>query len=231
MNLSPYVDLVQRGLTTAAELADDHTRHVAERLGSAIEPATRMALLRALSDAAAQISAELAPASVGLRMEGADPEFVVSVPPEATDPERLTPPPEPPSTDEDEDLAEEPLARVSLRLPASLKAKVDELAEADGISANAWLIRAVGDAIADRRRGAWPPPPPPFGGGVFGPHGPFGPNGVFSPRGWFAGGGTGPQPHHEGRSRDSRRDDRDADRTQERGGRRAGPGGVQGWAR
>lgn len=225
MNLSSYVDLVRGGLATAAELADDHTRQVAERLGSALEPATRLALLRALSDATAQISADLAPASVGLRMEGADPEFVVSVPTETADPERLTPPRQPPATDEDAELTDEPLARISLRLPASLKSRVDELADADGISVNAWLIRVVGDAIADRRRGDWPPapPPPPFGGGVFGLHGPFGPHGVFGPGGLF---GAGPAGGWEGSDRGSRRRESRRERAERRPG-----GGVQGWAR
>ena len=58
---------------TAAALADDHTRHVAERLGSAIESSTRLALIQALSDAASTISAELAPSSVELRMAGSGP--------------------------------------------------------------------------------------------------------------------------------------------------------------
>ena len=77
MELSPYVDTVRAGVTNAAALADDHTRQVAERLGSAIESSTRLALIQALSDAASTISAELAPSSVELRMAGENPEFAV----------------------------------------------------------------------------------------------------------------------------------------------------------
>ncbi len=86
------------------------------------------------------------------------------------------------------DLEDEPISRVSLRLPQSVKTKVDEMAGADGISTNAWLIRAVMDALAERpgSRG-WPQPPrtPPF----FGPEGPFGPHGVFGQHGPFGSGG------------------------------------------
>jgi hypothetical protein len=102
-------------------------------------------------------------------------------------------------------------------LPSSIKAKVDELADAEGISTNAWLMRAVANALDHRRRtaGAAPTPPVPplpfFGGGPFGPHGVFGPSGVFGPGGPFAG-----------------REDRHAGRDRDRAGR---TGNVQGWVR
>ena len=32
--------------------------------------------------------------------------------------------------------------RITLRLPQSMKAQVDEFAAADGLSTNAWLVRA-----------------------------------------------------------------------------------------
>ena len=42
------------------------------------------------------------------------------------------------------------MARITLRLPQSVKTRVDEMASSEGISTNAWLIRAVMDALADR---------------------------------------------------------------------------------
>ena len=76
---------------------------------------------------------------------------------------------------------DEPVARISLRLPASVKARVDELADERGISTNAWLVRAITNAIETPRAGRQPPtrPRPPDFGGIFGPNGPFGPHGVF----------------------------------------------------
>jgi hypothetical protein len=216
MELSPYLETVRHGVTQAAALADDATQQVAQRLGTAIESSTRLALIQALSDAAGTISAELAPASVEVRMSGQNPEFVVSVPAGSAEPTMLMPPDEQPPTEEPE-LDEEPLARISLRLPHSVKTRVDEMADKDGISTNAWLIRAVMDALAERRRGEIPRPPEPpgpLGGGVFGSNGPFGANGIFGSGGPFA----------SGRSDRPRTQDRPRDRGDS-------SGGVQGWVR
>ncbi len=204
MDLSPYLDTVREGVTTAAALGDDATRRTAERLGGAVEASTRLALIRALADAAAQISAETAPTSVELRMSGPDPELVVVIPAPSPEPTLLLPDgparPDDPSADDplvepaetDED---EPVARISLRLPASVKSRVDEKADRDGISTNAWLLRAVMDAL-DERPAAPPPPPaplaPPTESGPFGPYGVFGPNGPFGAGGFFGGRGRRP---------------------------------------
>ncbi len=235
MDLSPYLESVRVGVANASALADEHTQHVAERLGTAIEASTRLALLQALSDATGTISAELAPSSVELRIVGQDPEFVVSVQAAESEPTLLLPTPEPgdessesPSIEADD----EPVARITLRLPHSVKARVDEMASSEGISTNAWLIRAVMDALVDRSgsQREWPQPPrppmppappispappmPPAPNVVFGFGGPLGPQGDFGPPGPF-GSGEGP-----------------GDRTRKTGreGRRT-RGSVQGWVR
>ncbi len=223
MDLSPYLETVRQGVTSAAALGDDSTRQTAERLGGAVEASTRLALIRALSDAAAQISAETAPTSVELRMNGPDPELVVLVPAPTPEPTLLLPDdftpypgaegsgaaaadPEPATESPDGSEDDEAVARISLRLPASVKAKVDEKADRDGISTNAWLLRAVMVALEDRPA---PPPPPtrpappsesgPFGPyGVFGPNGPFGAGGVFGGRGRRPGDGPGADPARRG---------------------------------
>jgi len=221
MDLSPYLETVRQGVTGAAALGDDNTRQTAERLGGAVESSTRLALIRALSDAAAQISAETAPTSVELRMNGPDPELVVLVPAPSPEPTLLLPDdftpypgaPAAPPEDADPTLGDpggteddEAVARISLRLPASVKTKVDEKADRDGISTNAWLLRAVMVALDDRPT---PPPPPtrpgpptesgPFGPyGVFGPNGPFGAGGMFGGRGRRPGDGPGTDPARRG---------------------------------
>jgi Ribbon-helix-helix protein, copG family len=214
MDLTPYLESVRAGVANASALADEPTQQVAGRLSTAIESSTRLALIQALSDAAGTISAELAPSSVELRMIGRDPEFVVSVQTAEAEPTLLLPPePEPEGgTTEAED---EPAARITLRLPQSVKARVDEMASSEGISTNAWLIRAVMDALADRSgpRAEWPipprpsmpphppmaphppmpphppmaphPPMPPSPKLIFGETGPFGPQGVFGQKGVF----------------------------------------------
>lgn len=240
MNLSPYLESVRTGVQNAASLADENTQQVAYKLGTAVESATRLALISALSDAAGVISAELAPSSVELRMSGEDPDFVVTVSSPSTEPALLLPdgsgqdvPADMGESDEDE-----PLSRISLRLPASVKARVDEQAAKDGISTNAWLVRAVMDALSDRRTGAtWPEPPPapspPPAGAFFGPGGPFGPHGVFGPGGVFGlggvfGGGKAARHHvHDEEDEDRLRGDR---RTHDAEQGRSG-GSIQGWAR
>lgn len=194
MELSPYIESVRAGVVNASSLADEQTQHVAQRLGTAIESSTRLALIQALSDAAGTISAELAPSSVELRMVGQDPEFVVSLQTAEAEPTLLMPEPESVS-EETADAEDEPVARITLRLPQSVKARVDEVASSEGISTNAWLIRAVMDALSERSgsRPEWPQPPRPpmppspdmiFGlrSSVFGPEGPFGPGGPLGER-------------------------------------------------
>jgi Ribbon-helix-helix protein, copG family len=156
-------------------------------------------------------------------MVGQDPEFVVAVQTAETEPTLLLPNAEPGSEPTDQsapaEAEDEPVARITLRLPQSVKARVDEMASSEGISTNAWLIRAVMDALADRSpRQDWPLPPgapvPPTPDVIFGSAGPFGPHGVFSSQGPFGPGG----PFGE-RLRKARREE----------GRSRG--NVQGWAR
>jgi hypothetical protein len=237
MNLSPYIESVRAGVTNASSLADEHTQQVAERLGTAIESSTRLALIEALSDAASTLSAELAPTSVELRMAGGDPEFAVSIPASGPEPRLLLPESEMTAEPDDNvsDLEDEPLVRITLRLPQSVKAKVDEMADADGISTNAWLVGAVTDALAGRAQDGpgWSAPPrppmPQIPDAVFGLHGPFGPHGVFGQSGPFGAGGL-----FGGRSERSRREQGERgerDEQRERGGGRRERGNIQGWVR
>ena len=231
MDLSPYLESVRVGVAKASALADEPTQQVAERLGIAIESSTRLALIQALSDATSTISAELAPSSVELRMVGQDPEFVVSVQSAEAEPTLLLPDSESGDGDAGESPGDEPVSRITLRLPQSVKMRVDEMASSEGISTNAWLIRTVMDALADRggSRRAWPqspiPPTPPIPPAppvppirpaptaVFGPGGPFGPHGVFGPQGPFGAGSVFEHPKKPGRED------------------RRSRGSVQGWVR
>jgi len=220
MNLLPYLESVRVGVANASALADEHTQQVAERLGTAIESSTRLALIQALSDAAGTISAELAPSSVELRMVGQEPEFVVSVQTAEAEPTLLLPDPEPGEEADTESPDDEPVARITLRLPQSVKARVDEMASAEGISTNAWLIRAVMDALADRSgpRRPWPqapiPPMAPAPDPIIIPSGPLGPHIAFGRQGPFGEGGVFEHPKMPGR-REERRS----------------RGNVQGWVR
>src|SRR5580704_17179210 len=99
MDLTQYVSDLRYQLTVAAEAGGDDARELAERLTAPLESAARLALLEALSAAAAEITRDLAPVSVDLRLRGREPSFVVTPPPaehgpqEADEPAAEVPPP------------------------------------------------------------------------------------------------------------------------------------------
>ena len=146
MNLSPHVETLRRELLVAAEAGGDEARSLAERLVTPLDSATRLVLLDALSDAASEITSELAPGSVEVRLRGREPEFVVTQPPAEQSFEDV-------GSASIETIAytgeidESGAARTTLRLPDHVKAKVDEAAGREGLSVNAWLVRAVVAAL------------------------------------------------------------------------------------
>src|ERR1700748_2126546 len=81
MDLTPYVDKLSAELAVAAEAGGEDARALAERLTAPLDSAVRLALLEALSSAADEITADLAPGSVELRLRGREPSFVVTPPP------------------------------------------------------------------------------------------------------------------------------------------------------
>jgi len=151
MDLTKHVEELRHQLEVAAEAGGDDARIVAGRLTAALESAARLVLLDAISAAAAEITLDLAPGSVDVRLRGRDPEFVVTAPPvdhppasEAT----ITPTPPPASvgtavTDGDDTG---PL-RITLRLPEQLKSQIEEAAGRNGLSVNSWLVRTVSAAV------------------------------------------------------------------------------------
>lgn len=149
MDLTRYVDELQRQLSAAAAAGGDEAREIAGRLTAPLDAATRLVLLEALSAAAGEISAELAPGSVDVRLRGGEPEFVVAAPavaePAASTAPAPTPPPAPsPATT---DLEAGATTRTTLRLPDHLKAQAEAAAARDGVSVNTWLVRAVAAAL------------------------------------------------------------------------------------
>jgi hypothetical protein len=153
MELTQYVENVRRELTIAAEVGGEDARALADRLLPPLDAAVRLTLLEALSAAAEEISAELAPGAVDVRLRGGAAAFVV------------TPPPAPaaPAADvagpvevrlpgaEGDDAA---MVRINLRLPANLKALIEDAAASGGLSVNAWIVRAAAAGLAAEGRGA-----------------------------------------------------------------------------
>lgn len=141
MDITPYVDSLRRDLLAAAEAGGDELRQAAERLSYALDPSARLALMEAISHAAAEITAELPEGSVDVRLAGRELDFVVEFAPPAEMP-APPPPPAPPVPEEDDG----DLARITLRIPEAVKARAEEKAAAAGQSLNTWMVGVVRSA-------------------------------------------------------------------------------------
>ena len=138
MDLTSYVSNLGREFATLAEAGGEEARALVERLTGSLESAIRMTLLDALSAAADEITRDLAPGSVELRLRGRDPSFVVTAPPGLPTEET------PAEPDDDLLIAEDgPAARINVRLPEQLKTAIEQAAAKEGRSVNAWLVRAA----------------------------------------------------------------------------------------
>ncbi|MER5886678.1 hypothetical protein ABT160_22870 [Streptomyces sp. NPDC001941] len=151
MDLTPYVTQLRNELAVAADAGGDEARALAERLTSPLESAVRLTLLSALSSAMDEVTRELAPGSVDVRLRGLDPEFVVTPPP-THGPDSMpgtgaAPAPSPMAPAASPDGDDGGTARINFRLPAHLKARVEDAAGQEGLSVNAWLVRAVAAAL------------------------------------------------------------------------------------
>lgn len=162
MDLTQYVSSLRHELAVAAEAGGDDARALADRLTAPLESAAWLVLLDALSAAAAEISRDLAPGSVDVRLRGREPTFVVT-PPAAEPPftEPPGPPPAPPGLPDGEEGA---TARISFRLTEHLKSLIEESAGQAGLSVNAWLVRAAAAALESGGPGTGPSQRVPRGG-------------------------------------------------------------------
>jgi hypothetical protein len=153
MDLGPYLQDIHRQLETAAEAGGDEARAVAERIAGPLEAAIRLALLDVLAAAAEEITVELAPGSVELRLRGRDPEFVVTPPVGPSDAELAEGDggagdwPAQAASLASAEGGEGTISRINLRLPEHLKARIERAAGSEGLSVNSWLVRAAAGAL------------------------------------------------------------------------------------
>jgi hypothetical protein len=141
MDITPYVDSLRSSLVSAADSAGDETRQAAERLTFALDSSARLAIMEAVSQAAAEITAEMPNGGVDVRLNGRDLDFLVH-----TSAPTPPPPPPPPAPD---DLDDGNLARITLRIPESVKGKAEERAAEAGQSLNTWLVNIIRMATRD----------------------------------------------------------------------------------
>lgn len=168
MDVNLYLTRLREQLAASAAVGGDETVELAERLAAPLEAAARLVIQDALSDAMQEITLDLAPGMVDVRVRGRDIAFVVTRPaaPVPAVP-AATASSEPshgaimasPRDDAGADLSSEAgTARISFRPPDRLKAEIEAAAEREGLSVNAFLVRTLTAAL---REGRTPPPTPP----------------------------------------------------------------------
>ncbi|GLZ29841.1 hypothetical protein Lesp02_20310 [Lentzea sp. NBRC 105346] len=140
MDLSPYIASLREDLATAASAGDETTRRTAALLSAALEPAARLAIMNALSDLAAEVTAALEGHVVDVRLDGRDVQVVVTGS-SAPEPEPA-PQEEVPMSDATGDIS-----RITLRMINDLKAKAEAAAAAQGVSLNSFVASAVQGAV------------------------------------------------------------------------------------
>jgi len=143
MDLTPYVTALREDLTTAASAGDENTRRSAAVLAAALEPAARLAIMNALSDLAAEVTASLDDHVVEVRLDGRDVQVVVT----RTGSTREAPEEELPPPEEGGDMS-----RMTLRLFEQMKAKAEQAAAAQGVSLNTFVQQALQGALHGKGR-------------------------------------------------------------------------------
>jgi hypothetical protein len=138
MDLSEYAESLRRELLAITRFAGEDITRAAEMLAESLDSSVRLALLDVLSAAAEEITASLDGAVIDLRLSGLEPEFVVTLHQDAA----AGPASEP--ADAGDDASQ---ARITLRMPEGLKARVESAAATSGLSVNSWLVRAVARSL------------------------------------------------------------------------------------
>ena len=151
MDLTPYIRQLREDLTAAASAGDEQTQRTATVLSAALEPATRLAIMNALSDLAAEVTAALDDRVVEVRLDGRDVRVAVSSPsnagPHAAGPRTEAQPPSfEPGVAAFGDAGGD-IRRMTLRLIDQVKNQAERAAAEQGVSLNTWISQAVAGAL------------------------------------------------------------------------------------
>jgi hypothetical protein len=136
VEITPHVEAIRADLSAVVE-GDEQAAAIAERLGRALDSSIQLRLLDALGQAALELSGQTPTGHVEVRLAGRDVQLVYVADQEAAEAALAT---------EDEGV----MARITLRMPDGLKVRIDAAADAEGLSANAWLVRAAQRALERR---------------------------------------------------------------------------------
>ncbi|SRR6266508_1440942 len=137
MQTSPIIDALQEDLSGFASIGDEAAGRVATQLAAALGPALRVRILEALTEAANELAPQLPEGRVEVRLQGGDPILVY-----------VEDAPRPRPSGEEES----PEARITLRLPDSLKGRLEAAAAREGTSINSWLVQAIVHRLGTRPR-------------------------------------------------------------------------------
>ncbi|SRR6266536_841215 len=133
MQLEPHVEALRAELASLASIGDEQVAAAAERLSQALGSTLGLRLLEVLSDAALEVSSQLPTGHIEVRLAGQEPSLVYVEHEEAA----AAP------------AAEDGLAaRITLRLPDSLKASLEEAASREGVSVNTWIVKALARGLS-----------------------------------------------------------------------------------
>ena len=138
MQTAQFIEALQSDLRELAQLGGEELVQAAHRLEGAVKQSATLRLIDALTQVALEVSSQLPNGHLDVRLAGQDPELVY-VEEEDEEPQAQA--------------AEDGLtARITLRLPESLKVALETAAEAEGVSVNTWLVRALAALGVERRR-------------------------------------------------------------------------------
>ncbi len=132
MELEPHVESLRAELGRLAELGDEHVAAAAQRLSEALGATLSLRLLGLLSEAALEVSSQLPAGHVELRLAGEEPSLVY-VPDDTTQ-----------AASAEDGLT----ARITLRLPDSLKTSLEGAAAQEGVSLNTWIVKALARGLS-----------------------------------------------------------------------------------
>jgi hypothetical protein len=135
MQIDGHIQALREDLVRVAAVGDEATTRAANLLSVAIEASLERRIQDILAEAALELNAQLDAAHVEVRIAGHDPELVL-VREDGSIPEPV-----------DEAFS----ARITLRLPESLKQRVESAATREGASVNTWLVQALQRAVEPRR--------------------------------------------------------------------------------
>lgn len=136
MHLDHVFIEIENAVDNQVRIGSPELAEVATELMTALRPSFERVMLGVIQEAAAEISAQLVGQSVEVRLSEGEPSLVITE-------QRNTP------SNDHEELE----ARVTVRLPSSLKSLIEESASSTGDSMNGWVVDALRTRAGRKVRG------------------------------------------------------------------------------